>query len=189
MAADDEQDRRQSSGRREEDQTLHERIDALLGVGQNIRALQGAVETLASVIGSMATKEDVQEAEVRQDRKRRLGLIGVGVVLLFLVLPLVGQVFVLDEVREVAVQNADNGEVLIECTTPGNPQSAVADDRVHECYEETRARSAALVAEFHLAVLDAATCAVSVPGSEVARCYADRIETRTGTRPSIPAQQ
>lgn len=177
----DDEDRRVSEGRRATDG----RLEALGEVRTSMDGVRAAVETLTAVIGSMATKEDVALAEKRQEKRTLRVAIGTGVAFILLVMPIVGQAYTLDKVEDVAVENQDQGQLLLECTTPGNPNSIDPEDRVHECYDEGRARSAATVAAINLAVLDAATCAVTVDAPDIPKCYADRIETRTGARPDL----
>lgn len=157
----------------------------------HLEGLRGAVDNLAKVIGSMATKEDVAQSEARQDKRRRWAVGGIVAVLVLFVIPVVGQAFVLDEVQDIAIQNQANGTALVECTTPveeapvdeeGNPTT----DGRHECYERQRANTAAILGQVNLALLDAAICArTEVTPEAIRECYAAAIETRTGTRPDF----
>lgn len=194
----DDEERRQGEGRRQTDVTAQElaqlaalagaRVSALEDVSGDIRALNGSVIALGETIAKMATKEEVQESEARQEWKRRRSMMAVAAAILILVALVGSNISVLNEVQKVAVGNEANGALLVECTTPGNPSSLVSEDRVHECFDQAQARSASAIGSISLAILDAAICAriaVTSTAEEVQGCYADRIEARTGTRPDL----
>lgn len=176
-----EDDRREAPGRRASDVAAEDlarlaalagaRVSALEDVGADVKALTVSVDRLGNVIEGLATKEEVVESEARQDRKRRLAILGMAAGVIALLLPVVASMIVLDEVRE-------QGDLLIECTTPAaaNPEA-----RNHPCYERGQARTSAAVAQVNLSILDGLICARSVQTpDEIEECYLDRVEARTG---------
>jgi hypothetical protein len=162
------------------------RVEALEGVGQDVKTLTASVERLGDVIGNLATKEEVEVSERRQDHKRR-GVIVVGTVVAIVLGGVVGTFLgVIDTVRENSVVNRANGQTLVECTTPGNAKAEVVSDRVHECYDKTQAQTSEAVASIALQTLDAAVCARFETTPEgIESCFADRIFQRTGTQPDL----
>src|SRR5687768_5753557 len=166
------------------------RVDALENVGEDIRNLNRSVDALATAIGELATKEEVEATAAELDQKRRRGLlltaVGVTVAFVLLAVPSVLSVVLLDNVRRSQEESVAARRLLVECTTP-SPTAAEAldeEDLVHECFEQSQARTAQAIGSIHLAILDAATCAATArPPDQIAECYADRVEARTGTRP------
>lgn len=185
MSALEPEDRRTSAGRRGSDMDAHEFASIALDA---MSALQSAVEGLGRTIGNLATKDEVKESEGRQDRRRRWAIGGVIALIVLLVLPVIGQYATLQEVQDLATENTANGDLLVECTTPGVPTAVDPADRVHECYDRGQAATANAVAQISLALLDAATCARTEEAPEtIAECYATRIQSRTGLRPPTDA--
>lgn len=157
------------------------RVDALSAIGEDIATLSAAVADLAVSIQNMATKDDVAEAERRQDRKRRLVGVGIAIAFVLLAVPGVFALFLLGRLNSIADQNSTNGDILIECTTPSPEagQARSADDVVHECYERGQQTTAKAVGDLTLGMIDAAICArASEDESAIQECFAHRIEAR-----------
>lgn len=170
--------------------TAGERVAALEDIGTDLAALGGAVDALAAAIAMMATKEEVEEVEARQNHKRVL--LGAGVLAAFLLLAASAGFgfFLLRDLDTTTDEVSETGDYLVECTTPSPPPELALDedDRVHECFEMSQARTAAAIQSLTLATLDANYCAEVVEPAAMDVCFADRVEARTGVRPAIPSE-
>lgn len=180
--AEGDEDRRATPGRRREDEDAHAFAQTAF---QAVAALRDAVTALGLQFANLATKEEVQAAEARQDaRRRRLAWVG-GIALGLLMVGTMGQYATLGQVRDIAVSNSDSNSILVECTTPGDLSSLDPDDRVHECYDRSQAATAAAVGQISLALLDAAICArLEATPETIQACYEKRVIARTGADPT-----
>lgn len=196
-------ERRRDAGRRGSDVTAEElgklaalagaRVDALQDVGNDIAKLTTAVASLAVSIESMATKEEVEAASAAQDAKRRrqtFALAAVGtVVAILLALPSILVWVALGRLQDVADQNAVNGRLLVECTTPTPPPGQAIDeaDKVHECSDRNGQEQAKAVGSLTFATLDAAICArTEEDPARLEACFVARQTARATTTTTRP---
>lgn len=190
-----DEDRREGAGRRHGDMppgvaedlgrlaaVAGARVSALEDIGDDLSTLTKAVDSLAASIELMATKEEVEAAEKRLDKKRTLAIVAVLGAMILLALPVAFTRSALEEIRE-------SGDYLVECTTPSpRPEDAIDEnDLVHECYEASLVRQAEAVRILEAATLDAAFCARTVPFDSspeaLEECYMERVEARTNPTP------
>lgn len=118
-------------------------------------SLEISVDRLAANVELLSQRIDFDRRERRIDRRLRR------VVLTFsafafvslMIVTIVGMVLI-RSVLSVSHQNAVNGRILVECTTPDNPHSANPADRVHECYNAGRASQSEIIDANHNGVPD-----------------------------------
>lgn len=131
------------------------RVSALSDVHGDLVALRSSMDGLADAIGNLASKDEVEArlAATRRElsSKRVRSILAFAVAFVAVMTALVVVLAIVAPLRNIAEQNQDYGRALAECTTPGNRASQDPADRVHECYDEGQARTAAAVA----AIVDA----------------------------------
>lgn len=144
-----------------------------LTTGGMIAALTAEVAKLARAVGALETtwRAELAASDERVsglERKRTRDLVAFGIAAAVVSAFVLYAVVSLDRLREVALVNKGNAEVLLRCTTP-TPAGAPAGR--HACFEDSRAFSVGLT----LAIVECSGLPHEATPAERRKCVADAL--------------
>lgn len=101
----------------------------------DLHELVVSIDGLAASIGTMASKQELRSVQRHVLWATAFRVVG-GLVALWVIFS------GLSSLTDLARQNRQNGRILVECTTPGDPGSKNPEDHVHECFDRGTASQA-----------------------------------------------